>query len=295
MFYTNDWGYKAITLTPQEVNDSQALKEPELYKIQLIEGKTSYIYFTNIHDACLPEAFKWVTGEVGEDNTIALDLEWHPDSRGTKNKACLFQIGTCSRVLVIRYIGENCEDGELLKNFLVSHKFIGKGIFFDLKKLYERFNVSFNNILDMERAYLRPNHIPYGFAKMCDALGVKATAEYKNKKVSVSNWDASDLSKQQVLYSAFDVVGLYYSFTAAKASFPETNVDYTKPQKKYVPNMERKQKKEKRQKKKKGQNKNKPREKSLISVIRKNTELKEENKRLKLMLHIIKQSSKKEE
>ena len=269
MFSTNDWENIAITLAPQDINDKQALKEPQLYKIQLIERPTSYIYYTNIHDASLQEAFKWVTDEVGDDNTLAFDFKFNPDSRKTRNKACFFQIGTCSRLLVIRYIGENCKRGELLKNFLVGHKFIGKDIFCDLKKLYDRFNVSFNNILDMEKVYLRPNKLPTGSVKMCKALGVKTTVEYKKKSGLISKWDESELSKQQVLRSALNVVGLYCSFTAAKALFPEINAT----------EMERKQK-------------NKPREKSLRSVIKRNMKLKEENKRLKLILHFIKQGSK---
>ena len=238
MFANNDWESKAIALTPQDVNDKQHLKELELYKIQLIEEQTSYIYYTNIHDPCLPDAFKWVTGEVGDNETIAIDLEWRPDFREYRNKPCLFQIGTCSRVLIIRYVGRNCTDGEVLKNFLVNHKFIGKGIGNDLKKLNDRFNINFNNISDMERVYLRPNNLPLGFATMCDALGVKATASYKNKKVSRSKWEANDLSKQQVLYSAFDVVGLYYSFKAAKERYPETNTNSANVKKEDAPKKE---------------------------------------------------------
>ena len=81
----------------------------------------------------------------------------------------------------------------------------------------------------MERIYLHPNNLPMGFATMCDALGVVATASFKNKKVSTSKCDAPDLSIKQILYSAFDVVGLYCSFTNAKTRYPASPENISKP------------------------------------------------------------------
>ena len=37
----------------------------------------------------------------------------------------------------------------------------------------------------------------------------KSTGKFKDKRISCSNWNAKNLRKIQVIYSAFDVVALY--------------------------------------------------------------------------------------
>jgi hypothetical protein len=141
---------------------------------------------------------------IDDGHTIALDLEWD-------DELCLFQFCSSSGVLVIRH-----RDGAgdaTLRSFLSSHKFYAKGIATDLKMLHQKFGDTFSdNIEDIARTRLSPYGHSLNFVQMTMQFAGAPTAEFKDAKISTSQWSAEILTARQVLYAAFDVVALFVAF-----------------------------------------------------------------------------------
>lgn len=217
------------SLKPSQVKDTKAMEMRKLYILEFFSGTTTTFYFTDINDPSLKQILEWVS-EGMEGKRMALDLEWKAFSKTRDDqKASLFQIGTNERAVIIRYVDQKSlgTQHEVLRNFLLSHKFIGKGIGCDLKKLNERFDADFSTIIyDFEFMYMRKYDKCASFARMIEIYAGTPTAMFKDKKVSTSNWNAPRLSYKQVLYSTFDVVGLYQSYVGAQIRYPDAESQY---------------------------------------------------------------------
>ena len=102
---------------------------------------------------------------------------------------------------------------KFLFNFLKAHFFYGKGINHDLQKLFQKFNYDFkNNIEDIARTRLEPYGHSINFVQMTLQFAGKPTAEFKDVRITKSNWDLPELSMRQVLYAAFDVVAISVAY-----------------------------------------------------------------------------------
>lgn len=148
----------------------------------------------------LTEHLKW----IDDGNVISLDLEWD-------DELCLFQFCTSKGVLVIRHPKGPGHD--TLRAFLKSHKFYGKGIVNDKKMLFLKFGDTFEeNIEDIAKTRLRPYGYSENFNEMtCQFAGIP-TAQFKDIRITTSNWGQETLTIRQVMYAAFDVVALFVAY-----------------------------------------------------------------------------------
>lgn len=151
---------------------------------------------------------------ISSDKIIFVDFEYLPSFRKEVFPICLFQFCTSKGAFLFRQRNSNLN--ESLKKFMSKEnglKFVGKGIGGDLMRLKKFFGNDFDmNIEDIEETRLLPYYESLNFAMMTEKFGGKPTAEFKNKKISCSNWDAKILRKIQVIYSAFDVVALFQCY-----------------------------------------------------------------------------------
>lgn len=139
--------------------------------------------------------------ECDDDSPISLDLEW-------ESELCLFQFCFKNKVVILRH--PNGDGNQDLLNFLLSHKFYAKGINNDKKQLHKKFNTNkiADNIEDIARTRLVPYNYSENFMAMVRQFSGEPTAEFKDIKITTSNWELPKLSKRQILYAAFDVVSL---------------------------------------------------------------------------------------
>ena len=158
---------------------------------------------------------------VDDGQKMMLDLEWKP---GDDTLPCLFQIGSSNGVLIIRHPPEMPADPHL-REFLLNHKFYMKGMFMDREKLKLRFGDDFEltQFDDIEESILKPNDLSTNFNEMIRTLAkYRPCAQFKDKSISVSDW-TGQLTTGQVLYAAFDVVGLAAAIEGAEV-FMEDDV-----------------------------------------------------------------------
>lgn len=170
--------------------------------VEFFPGSLVPVRVTNVLDEDFEDLLAWIDG--GE-RILCADLEWCD-----QNRPCIFQIGSSKGALIIRHPTDIDASLPLL-NFLNTHKFYMKGMFMDRKKLRQIYGegLTMNRFKDIEISMLRPMHESANFSKMVDRWASSAPcAQFKNKAISVSNWESPILSKGQVVYAAFDVVAL---------------------------------------------------------------------------------------
>ncbi|EAX92087.1 3'-5' exonuclease family protein [Trichomonas vaginalis G3] len=171
------------------------------------------------------KALEWL--DDGTDR-IAIDLEWKPNFDKTRGEypASVFQMATPHKIVVLRHPAD-LPGNEILKKFLMTHKFIAKGCKTDRTKMQQKFGPDFSiDLLDFERLYLIPN----GFSSNFDAMVVEfyknSSIEFKDKNVTCSNWQADVLTTQQVLYAGFDATALMKSYINAVKRYPNAIEDF---------------------------------------------------------------------
>jgi len=146
------------------------------------------------------------------DNYITIDFEWKPSHGNDQERPIsLIQLGFEEGAIIIRYpVGFH---SEIVKTFLATRSFIGKGSHNDKAKLKSLFGENFFiNLEDVEITRIRPNRHPASFLDMVEFYYKPPAAPFKDPSISCSNWENEMLSINQVLYAAFDVVGLYFAF-----------------------------------------------------------------------------------
>jgi hypothetical protein len=184
-----------------------------LHHVEFYAGEFTPVRLTSVRSPEFPAHLE----SIDDGGPIAFDLEWKPDRGGPSNPFCLIQLATPRGVLVVRYPPRDAPNARL-REFLTSHKFYGKSISQDRRKLSKRFGSDFplSNFLDIEAQILIPSGIPVGFEKMLEHCGLSARAATKDRRISVSNWAAPTLTAQQVLSAAFDA----FALTKVAAKFP---------------------------------------------------------------------------
>lgn len=135
---------------------------------------------------------------------ISIDLEW-------KDELSLFQFCFDKIVIIIRH--PEGEANQTLLDFLRNHQFIGKGTRNDLIKLNEKFHHDFSsNIEDIAKTRLEPYGHSINFVQMTLQFAGKPTAEFKDVRITTSDWDLEELTMRQVLYAAFDAVAVSIAY-----------------------------------------------------------------------------------
>lgn len=191
--------FRNLGYVPWEIN--------EKWNVEFFPGIIVSVQLVSIDNHNLEEILK----SYVDDNPIAMDLEWKPDLNDTSNNPiALFQFCTTRGAIIVK--GSRNND-KVIYRFLKSHKFFMKGAIFDILKLRDCFGRNFTfDFEDIQDTRLLPYGFSTNFSKMIMNFAGTPTVEFKDRYISVSNWDAEVLSKKQVLYSAFDVVGLYQCY-----------------------------------------------------------------------------------
>ena len=146
---------------------------------------------------------------IDDKSTLALDFEWLPDRYGVFHPISLIQIGSSLGALIIRVkTGGNYDK---IKNFMLTHNFIGKGTYSDRIKIKDLLGIELP-YEDVEATRLRPYKKTVNFVEMVNTFYQEPTAMFKSKDISTSNWEAETLTIKQVLYAGFDVIGLWFAF-----------------------------------------------------------------------------------
>ena len=99
-----------------------------------------------------------------------------------------------------------------------------KGMFQDRRKLQLLFgrDIDLSRFTDIEEEMLRPLGASLNFQEMVNRWSSKQlSAQFKDKKISCSNWEAQTLTTGQVLYAAFDVVSLHEVVKGLRAYIEE--------------------------------------------------------------------------
>ena len=201
---------------------------PNMMRIELYKNSYCYVYFTTLDDKYLKDAFDWMWET--SYNYIIYDLEWKPDSPKVTNKIALFQFSSFDRVLIIRntYIvsPEIMNNGlDIVRSFVLSHTLIGKGIGCDLQKFDITLNIHTKTqatIYDFAELYLKPNNLSENFNKMVEQFTcLKSTVDFKQKKVSRSNWTQKVYTWKMLLYSINDVYILGQCFYSSIRMYPD--------------------------------------------------------------------------
>ena len=179
--------------------DSYELEPWEVGELRLVEffpGKLVRVKLTSVESGEFEECLMGIV----DQGPIALDLEWD-------NELCLFQFCTSKGVLVVRH--EKHEGDPVLKEFLLSHQFFGKGAANDRRQLRMKFGCDFDCIEDIAETRLVPYGHSENFMQMTLQFAGAPAAIFKDVRVAKSSWSRKVLSMRQVLYAAFDVVAIY--------------------------------------------------------------------------------------
>ena len=173
------------------------------WNVEFFRGKLVPIHYLSQISEGLREKLE----DLDDGKPIAIDFEWQPDTRFEKHPISLIQLCSSKSCLVIRL--QPREDSEILRQFLSTHQFFGKGCGNDRIKIKLTFGDDFQlNLEDVERTQLMNYQLTANFNNMITSFAGTPTAEFKSKRISRSNW-AKQINVTQLLYAAFDVVGLY--------------------------------------------------------------------------------------
>ena len=181
-------------------------KEGEMRKVNFFKGIISPVYLTSVDAPSFSEDLKLINSSK---EPIILDLEWRVSfSSVIKHHISVFQFAANNITLIIRHI--NSKPNQLLKSFLMTHKFIGKSIGNDKSKLIDMFGSDFHiDLEDIVTSRLSPHGFSRNFNDFVNTFVGTPLFAIKNKSITLSNWERDHLTLDQVLYAAFDVVAVH--------------------------------------------------------------------------------------
>jgi hypothetical protein len=181
-------------------------REGEMRRVEFFPGRMMNVMLLSTRSPLLGEVLSRLDGRY----PIVLDLEWLAwvrDSPPSLYQLCADE----ETAYLIRDLGRqaNKELGE----FLGRNRFIGKGTSSDRQKLLARYGRDFRiDLEDIEVTRLKPYGHSCNFEKMTIEFVGMPSAQFKDKRVSTSNWNQATLSFLQVLYAGFDVVAIYFAW-----------------------------------------------------------------------------------
>ena len=180
-------------------HDSVEWKVGESHDVEFFPGKWFHVLLATSDDPNIESLLK----HLEDGAPIAIDLEWN-------DEICLFQFCSSKGVLVIRH--PKGPGHPAIHSFLTRNLFYGKGMSNDRKQLYQKFHSEFPEMEDIEATRLRPYGFSDNFIEMTREFAGEPTAEFKDLRITTSDWEAETLSSRQVLYAAFDVVALFVAY-----------------------------------------------------------------------------------
>lgn len=198
--------------TPLETLEAEPWEYTGFVRIEFFPGQLVSVRVTAINEPAFESLLRW----VDDGQKMMLDLEWKP---GDDSMPCVFQIGSKNGVLIVVHPPTHQGD-KRLRDFLLTHEFYMKGMSVDLEKLKMRFGSGFkvSQFDDIHDSILAPLGIPLNFNAMIKGLSPwRPCARFKNKDITVSDWEGP-LTMGQVIYAAFDVVGLAAAVEGSRMS-----------------------------------------------------------------------------
>jgi hypothetical protein len=138
---------------------------------------------------------------------LIMDLEWYAWGRGPKVISLYQFCASANEVLLVRDLGS--EKSGLLTSFLERNAFVGKGCANDKINLRSRYG--FVPKLDDLEDWLRCHQLPLNFEKMYLRFAGHPMGEFKDRSITMSDWDQDVLTDDQVLYAAFDAIAIFLS------------------------------------------------------------------------------------
>mmetsp|Transcript_20389 Transcript_20389/g.48544 ORF Transcript_20389/g.48544 Transcript_20389/m.48544 type:complete len:385 (-) Transcript_20389:90-1244(-) len=157
----------------------------------------------------VPRALNWLR-ESMRDSVVAIDLEWRPDCRlFNKNRVALLQLATSSSCLLIRTCKLGFELAPELQDFLSDPRICFVGFSWDVadnSKMKYSFCWGVENFARLVDLQVVAKDLGYGSRCGLGELAkqVLGLSLLKNDKVTRSNWEARQLSDDQVEYAAAD-------------------------------------------------------------------------------------------
>lgn len=194
---------------------SRGVPVGRLYELEIIEGEHTPVWYLN-HDS--PDVVARLEFARGSGE-LALDLEWRFDFSGVNNPIALMQFCGSNGAVIVKMCGPTASPA--LTEFVQRNRFIMKGASCDIRKMENMFGVK-AEIEDLEVSRLAPHGITPNFMNAFSTLSMKkTTAEFKNKKISMSNWAAPYLNHMQFLYACFDAIATYRIYRCLLEKYPE--------------------------------------------------------------------------
>ena len=216
--FTSNPSYKTITF--DKTNKNQAvnkIKDPiweigSCFNVEFFEDEYVPLRYISIEDPKLQEYLS----EIPIDSPVALDLEWTPDMQSSDmHLPALYQICSSNGILVIKTT-KCTKMVDALSKFLLSTKLNGKGTGNDQRKLVLVLQTTNFILEDIEKTILRPQKLPLNFEKMVNQIIGEPCVNFKSKDITWTDWEKSNLTPSEVLYSAFDALVVYKVYKLKK-------------------------------------------------------------------------------
>jgi len=175
--------------------------------VEFFPGQNTRVTLYDISDPALPLILSF----LDRSPHIAIDFEWFAFSKQPK-VISVYQIASSQGVFVIRDLNKNAAN-PFFRDFLSSHSFVGKGNSEDLRHLRFRYGSDFRfSIEDIAETRLKPNNLSLNFQNFVSSFHCDPKANFKEKRVALSDWDRRVLTIEQVCYAAFDAFAIYCAF-----------------------------------------------------------------------------------
>eukprot|EP00879_Flechtneria_rotunda_P029156 GHRR01031434.1.p1 GENE.GHRR01031434.1~~GHRR01031434.1.p1 ORF type:complete len:314 (+),score=95.23 GHRR01031434.1:1-942(+) len=167
-------------------------------RLQLPDGLQVLVIENQVH---LPSALQQLRASM-QDPIIAVDLEWRPEFNNRFTPVAMLQLASSSMAVLIRTCRMSYRLPPVLSEFLrdPSTSLVGFGwSTSDEPKMQSTFGIGakdFGNFLDLQLVAQSLGYCGFGLARMTKhVLGLHLP---KSKKISMSNWEALNLSHNQV-------------------------------------------------------------------------------------------------
>ncbi|VFQ59299.1 unnamed protein product [Cuscuta campestris] len=164
---------------------------------------------------CASEVDRWITATVcyyrrglGLSNLlVGLDIEWHPCKPWETNPVATLQLCVEKNCLIFQILKKDfmpCALRLFLRDPFVT--FVGVGVREDAEKLFRDCGLVVTRVMDLRpmaaSVYRSEAFLKIGLKKM--AMQVLGAAMEKPLSVTLSDWDAEELSFEQIEYGAID-------------------------------------------------------------------------------------------
>ncbi|KAK3164982.1 hypothetical protein QOZ80_1AG0027400 [Eleusine coracana subsp. coracana] len=138
---------------------------------------------------------------------VGLDVEWRPSYRADQNPVAVLQLCVGRRCLIFQLLHADYIPGTLTE-FLgePAFRFVGVGVDADVERLSDDHELKVANAVDLRDLAAEGMHLPElrqaGLRAIADA--VMGVSVVKPQRVTMSRWDASCLSCEQIRYACID-------------------------------------------------------------------------------------------